>query len=186
MKKRERGFTLIELMATVAIIAILAGIGVTVLQKFIYRGRVSEVSSMFYRIITKENSYYNEFGTYVSNGWAPVAPAAVSGQGSMKWPAPANIIVRGFEEIGFRPDKSTVWHIFRVTACKDVTQAPCSTLPCSSAPRNFPNLYTGPGFIIEAIGDVNNDGNQGHYCATSHSTVPILVTPDWPGQESAF
>ncbi|NOZ87757.1 MAG: prepilin-type N-terminal cleavage/methylation domain-containing protein [Deltaproteobacteria bacterium] len=174
----KKGFTLVEAMVVVAIIGVLAAIGYSIVQKMLWRSRASEVPAMFNGIIAKEEAFYAEFHRYVSNPWVP---AAISGQGSQPWPNTGNALIVGFEQIGFTPDTGSVWNQYRVTACNDVSQAPCSGVPCGT---DFPAGYKGPGFVLEARGDLNNDGNIGHYCATSQATTPVIVNSDWQGQDS--
>jgi len=183
-RTRQAGWTLIELMVTVAIIAVLAAIGIATLQPMVWRGRVAEVATNFKLVSTNQETYFNEFGEYVGNGWAPVAPVALTGKSTLAWPTPTSVMISGYEQIGYRPDKETTWHAFRMVACPDVSQAPCVNHPCGSAPLHFPSGYAGPGFIMEAQGDVNGDGVLGVYCATSRSSVPIILSEDWPGQNT--
>ena len=181
-RTRQAGWTLIELMITVAIIAVLAGIGVATLQPMIWQGRASEVAANFKSSSTLQESYYNEFGTYISNGWAPVLPGTLTGKNSVSWPAQGSAVISGFEQMGFRPSKEALWYAIRIIACPDVSQAPCSNHACGTTPIHFPQGYQGPGYILEAQGDANGDGVQGQYCATSRSTIPLLIAEDWPGQ----
>jgi prepilin-type N-terminal cleavage/methylation domain-containing protein len=63
--KAERGFTLIELMVVVAIIAILAAVVVPTFTKNAHKTRgKAEVNAMFAQIATKEEIYKEESGSY--------------------------------------------------------------------------------------------------------------------------
>ena len=77
MKKfhnRKGGFMLIELMIVVAIIGILAAIAIPNFLRFQLKAKTSEGKTNIAAIRTAEQSYYSEFGTYIS---ANAAPAAV-------------------------------------------------------------------------------------------------------------
>ena len=75
MKKlhtRHGGFTLIELMIVVAIIGILAAIAIPNFLRFQLKAKSSEGKANLAAIRTAEESFFAEYGTYVSAGATPV------------------------------------------------------------------------------------------------------------------
>jgi len=82
MKSIQKGFTLIELMIVVAIIAILAAIAISQYQDYVIRSQVSEGSSLADGVKTAVAEFYNNNGRFPgSNTSAGLAVnTAISGQ----------------------------------------------------------------------------------------------------------
>lgn len=106
MRKR-RGFTLIEMMIVVAIIALLATIAIPNYISFQYRAKTSEAKSNLGAIRTCEEAYRAENDIYLACGVNPAAiPAGVKGDwvsGDASW-----------EAIGFEP-KGQIYYQYQVT-----------------------------------------------------------------------
>ncbi|MBL7545930.1 MAG: prepilin-type N-terminal cleavage/methylation domain-containing protein [Bdellovibrionaceae bacterium] len=70
MKKKalkKKGFSLVELMVVVAIIGILAVIGIPQYQKFMSKARQAEAKSHLNAIFQGESSYFTEYNHYTNN-----------------------------------------------------------------------------------------------------------------------
>ncbi len=97
LSRKNKGFTLIELMIVVAIIGILAAIAIPNFLRFQLKSKTSEGKVNLSAIRTAEESYLAEFGSYVS---APAAPGSIPGTTKGTWPATA----AGFDTIGWGPE----------------------------------------------------------------------------------
>lgn len=73
MKKQSRGFTLIELMITVAIIGILASIALPAYQDYVRRAKVTEATSTLADLRIRMEQFYQDNRTYVGGLCAPTA-----------------------------------------------------------------------------------------------------------------
>ena len=80
--KKQQGFTLIELMIVVAIIAILAAIAISQYQDYVIRSQVSEGSSLADGTKTAVAEFVNNYGRFAGNNasYGLAAPASISGK----------------------------------------------------------------------------------------------------------
>lgn len=82
-RSQTRGFTLIELMVTVAIVGILASIAIPQYEQFLLRSKRAELPLNVDGIRTVEQSYHAEWGFYTAT---PTTPATVPGRTRDSWP----------------------------------------------------------------------------------------------------
>src|SRR6187551_2776712 len=80
--KNQKGFTLIELMIVVAIIAILAAIAISQYQDYVIRSQVSEGSSLADGVKTAVGEFVNNRGYYPAGNQSPglAAPTSIVGE----------------------------------------------------------------------------------------------------------
>lgn len=80
--KKQQGFTLIELMIVVAIIAILAAIAISQYQDYVIRSQVSEGSSLADGTKTAVAEFVNNYGRFAgdNSSYGLAAPASISGK----------------------------------------------------------------------------------------------------------
>jgi prepilin-type N-terminal cleavage/methylation domain-containing protein len=99
MSRRE-GFTIIELMLVVGIIGIIATIAIPTMLGFKLRAKAAEGKTNLAAIQKAQESYFAEFGIYVSA--APVPPSAAGAQARPWSLNPGDL--HGFNRIGFAPE----------------------------------------------------------------------------------
>jgi len=125
----ERGFTLMELLIAVAIVVILAGIGVPTYLKFQLSAKHAEANTNLNGIKQFEESYKLSNGTYVDCATSPRIATAVNEQ-SVAWAD----LGTGFTAIGFATN-ANVRFAYAV------------------------NNASTTSFLGEARGDTDGDGN---------------------------
>ena len=67
MKRNKKGFTLVELMITIAIIGILAAVAIPGYQYYLQRARRAEAERMVMSVMAAEKEFFNDFRIYTNN-----------------------------------------------------------------------------------------------------------------------
>jgi prepilin-type N-terminal cleavage/methylation domain-containing protein len=73
MRRRQQGFTLVEMIIVVVIIGVLAAIAIPTFKKYMDSGRAAEAMAMLGEIRNREEAYRAEFGVYYSTGASETA-----------------------------------------------------------------------------------------------------------------
>lgn len=72
-QQTQRGFTLIELMVTVAVLAILSAVALPVYSSYVQRARVPVALDSLSAYLTRMEQRYQDVGNYANNGNCAVA-----------------------------------------------------------------------------------------------------------------
>ena len=99
LQTRRGGFTLIELMIVVAIIGILAAIAIPNFLRFQLKAKSSEGKTNLAAIRTAEESYFAEYGSYVS---AEVSPPTINHNQKIAFSYATPTL--GFDKVGWSPE----------------------------------------------------------------------------------
>jgi prepilin-type N-terminal cleavage/methylation domain-containing protein len=169
----DRAFTLIELMTVVAIVAVLATLGLVAYRRFITSAKSSEAVYMVGAIRAAEESYRAETLTYlnVTAAFAQFYPQGATVPGNFKtaWDASSHPDYATWRQLGARPD-GPVYYGYKVAA--GLASAVPPALDITTSPT-WPTT-TEPWYVIEAKGDVDGNGKFS-WVAGSSFTGEIYV-----------
>src|SRR5437588_12322613 len=100
-RKSQRGFTLIELLTVVAIVGILATLGLVAYRKFITSSKTSEAIYMVGSIRAAEESYRAETLRYldVSAGFTKLYPTETPGAFKSAWDNPSHADITAWRQL---------------------------------------------------------------------------------------
>ncbi len=97
MRRLARGFSLVELMISVAIIGILSALAIAGFLRFQLRSKAAEARVNLSSIATAENAYFGEFSLYVAAAPTPPGP---EGPNRRAWAGGGSA---QFDQLGFLP-----------------------------------------------------------------------------------
>ena len=152
--RKSEGFSLVELMIVVAIMAILAAIAIPSFMKFSMKAKTAEASQNLSGIRTSQESYRAEEDVYLA---CTTYPAAIPPASGTPWVASAS---GSFADIGFAADGRVR---YRYTVNISSTGAPT--------------------FEATAEGDLDETGGNGQFSVdSSDSTTYPKIVNDNPGE----
>jgi prepilin-type N-terminal cleavage/methylation domain-containing protein len=172
-RRHDYGFTLIELMIVVGVIAILAAVAIPLLSGYITRSKASETANVMQGIREKEEAYFANFKRYTAD--IPFHPVGRTGgvccSDTVNWePLPA-----AWKQLGYIPDGAT-YYAYQVTTNYNANGTMKNSAPTVNIGTNWPaGIASKPWFIVQAqgnidCGDSDGDGTEdAHFYITSHS-----------------
>ena len=147
--RKKSGFTLIELMISVAILAILGSVAIPAYIRYSYRARTAEAYTMLNLSKTQEYAWYALNDCFVSTELHPVGPPGPTPMlyNSVSTPASlaCNGVQRSLEDVGITPAQRTLYFQYQCVA-------------------NVAQISGGaPNFTCSAQGDVDGDALFSEY-----------------------
>jgi prepilin-type N-terminal cleavage/methylation domain-containing protein len=178
------GFTLVELMITVAIISVLAVLAAVGFASWIRHGKTAEATATLQAVRGAQETWFNDHaatqyldisgtnGASVGTQWFP---RATPNDQKAAWDtsACASVPCTGMKKLGVVAD-SFVYFVYGGTAGQAGTPA---AKPAQASSMTNP-VVNGPWYFLEAQGDLNGDGNKSDYWTSSWNTTVGSMNAD--------
>jgi len=115
--RKQHGFTLIELMIVVAIVAILVTVAIVSYTRYIKNGRILDGRAFITTIQARQESYFQRFGYYVDVTGHAFYPALATDEPVAKeWCPSGTCPGNNWDALGARPEKGSTYFQFIVYA----------------------------------------------------------------------
>lgn len=156
LENNRRGFTLVELLAVVVIIGVLAAVAVPAYRHYVVQSRAQEAMTLLPQIHLKEEAYFMEFQQYLSTPNNPEDSkyANMCNGGQAIW----NDQLTNWQNIGFRPPNPGTYFQYWVAAGSGAIPTG-DTVNCYGQIDTALHFPAGTGnnwFIVCARGDLLN------------------------------
>jgi prepilin-type N-terminal cleavage/methylation domain-containing protein len=173
-RAHARGFTLVELMAVVLIVAILGALATYSVRKYILAAKTSEAVGMLTTIMSAQEQYKAETLSYLDvsgvgnlDDYSTFYPQSTPLKRSkMAWGGGTGDVAENWRRLGVKTT-SPVLYIYGCAAGD-------ASVPLASPGitiGNFPTGETGkPWFLAKAVADLDGNGEVGTWVASSISS----------------
>jgi prepilin-type N-terminal cleavage/methylation domain-containing protein len=196
MKRRGRGFTLVEVSVAVVIIGILAVIALVAYRRRIAAARVTEATNMITNIRSGQEAHKAETGVYanVSQSIMSFYPASTPGAKVTQWGGPCTNCsggdVHAWDKINVHADGPVLFGYATTARIGGGGGGPAAALAAAGPsgptaigdPEIDPVIASqasaigaaDPNFIALAEADANEDGKKCHVLGLSHSNNVVV------------
>jgi type IV pilus assembly protein PilA len=181
MRTRTRGFTLVELLITVAMVSVLAAIALVGYKRYIQSAQSNEARSVIGMIRGGQEAYKAEFLVYLnpSSSLNDFYPNTSPNDARMNWVQPFDSRysdpVKGWALLNVNADAPVRFGYACVAGVGGTLTTPTKL---TSAPT-MPTLPAGvPWYVIQAINDHDKNGIYAVFASTSTAS-DILSQAEW-------
>lgn len=170
-RELESGFTLVELLAVVVIVGVLATLATFAVRKYILAAKTGEALSMINVIRAAQEAYRAETFTYldVSGEFDVFFPPTPPGPGKISWDGHTGPQADGFRTLGVSAG-GPVYYRYAVVARPAGVGLPALPSDMQRQNFNFPSAPTEPSYAVLAMGDLDGDKLFSFVLAHSYSS----------------
>jgi prepilin-type N-terminal cleavage/methylation domain-containing protein len=171
----RRGYTLVELMAVVVIVGILATLAIFSLRRYVFAARSSEATQMIGSIKVAQENYKDETFRYrdVSGDLDTYYPSATPGSHKTGWGDTSTPLGQNWAELGVSPSGPVVFG-YACIAGQGGEAIPGTAL---SDDIDWP-ATTSPWYVVQAIADQNDNDILAVYVSSSFSDQIFFENED--------
>lgn len=164
----RRGFSLVELLAVVAISALLAVAGVAMFRRHIVASRGGEATAFLQGIRAAESMYMSENHTYLNaslaNGGGQWYPQVTPSNKRSAWVNSSHLDWPQWQQLGLPLDKTVLFSYLVNAGTPNTVMTPLAT--GFTNPPVFP-VPTVDWYVLQARGDTDGNGVFAMYYMTS-------------------
>ncbi len=165
----KRGFTMVELLAVIAMIGVLAAISTLGYRKYVNTAATADAKAVISAIRVAQESYRAETMRYLDCGanWYPYDPAGlvVGAEAKYHWSQPTHPNSDCWRQLNVANDSPTRFGF--ITRGRGAGEAPFALVNVYDNAPTLPAAPAEPFYIVEARGDADNDNNVSRFIASS-------------------
>jgi prepilin-type N-terminal cleavage/methylation domain-containing protein len=177
-RPRQRGFTLIEMMITVAIVGILATLAIFGVSKYVRLSKSAEATQMIGAFKASQETYKSDMFSYLDvSGSNAISDASYYPTQALEQKAHSWVQVEGSETpLGLRIKQLGVVadgpvQFIYACAAGNGTQIPAGHQLLTTPVDNWPAAATGqPWYVVSAKADLNGNGVESRFASASFTT----------------
>jgi type IV pilus assembly protein PilA len=172
-RTQSSGFTLVELMATIMIVAVLGALATYSVRKYIMTSKTAEATQMIGTIKAAQEQYRADTFSYrdVSgvgslSDYSTFYPATqIGGQKKYAWGGGTDAVAMAWRELGVTTN-SPVYYTYGCAAGSASTAPASAGLPGGIA--DYPTAALGvPWYMVKAAADFDGDQRSGYWVGVS-------------------
>jgi type IV pilus assembly protein PilA len=170
MLAARRGFTLVELLAVVAMVGILAAIAMVGYRRYLMASHSSEAIAVLQGIRGGQEAAKAESLVYLDCSGGSLSsyyPHATADKTKWHWSNPAHAAFACWRQLNVVTDGPVRYVFSTVAGAAGATSFP--TVPELVTQPTWPNPAPDPWYIVQAIGDQDGDGAKSMFLASSFS-----------------